>query len=158
MQNNQYLHIMRQNEGKEKSNLSPSSKDTPTEEGELTTEHDKDLRLMWENWHLQITRQNEGSERNILSPSSKDDGRNCKRQVVNLRPEPWRKKPGGDKNGNHNLGIIANVVIGVILGIMTYNFKPSHTPQSVFSWGLTNKNHSTHQISLVEYKQVFSQI
>ena len=36
MQGNWYLQITRQNEGGEKSNLSPSSKDTPTEEGELT--------------------------------------------------------------------------------------------------------------------------
>ena len=41
MQEDQCLLITPQNEGKEKCNLSPSSKDTPTEEGELTSERDK---------------------------------------------------------------------------------------------------------------------
>ena len=70
-----------------------------------------------------------------------------------LRPEPWRKKLDGGKKGDNNLGILTSIVIGIILGIITYNFKSSHTLQSIFSGGPTNKHHSTYQINLVEQKR-----
>ena len=116
MQDNQYLQIRHQNEGSEKSNLSPSSKDTPTEEGELTPERDEVSKLMQNNQHLYIMCQNGCKERSNLSPSSKDDtmntkddGRNCKIETGILRPEPWRKKLGGDKKEDYNLGTLTIV-------------------------------------------------
>ena len=135
---------------------------TTTEEGELTTECDKVSRLTRHNQHLEITRQNEGDEKSNLSQSSKDDAmntkddrKNCKREAAILRPESWRRKLGGDKKGDHNLEMLTIIVIGVILGITTYSFKSSHTPWSVSSQDLTNKNLSTHQTSLGEQKQAF---
>ena len=110
MQGNQYIHITHKNEGGEKSNLSPSLKDTPTEEGKLTTECDKVVRLKQDIQHLWITCQNEGGKKCNLNPrskddtmDSKDDGTICKREVVSLRPELWRKKMGENKKGDHNL-------------------------------------------------------
>ena len=78
MQEDQCLQTVHQDEGEEERNPSHSSKDTPIEEGELTSEHDKVSRLTQVDKHLQITPQNGCKERSNLSLSSKDDCMNTK--------------------------------------------------------------------------------